>query len=109
MQQMRHEDAERGKGDPCDGEQTGDPGQHDDTGNDGRRSQHDADLEGGGSEFVMMIFCFREIALFLGVLGAFGQLLLPFAGFRLRYTASTNLVLFPYSASKSSVGFAAFT
>ena len=65
---------------PASVKQARDPGQHDDAGDDGRRGQHDADLEGGGGKFEVMIFCGGKIALFLCMLGALGQLLLSFAG-----------------------------
>jgi len=68
------------------------PGQRQDAGNDGRRSQHDADLKGGGGKLEVMIFCGRQVALFLGVLGALGQLFRPFAGFRLRAVARRGLL-----------------
>ncbi len=39
-----------------------------------------------------MIFCFRQFAFFLGMLGAFGQLLGAFAGFRLGAIARGGLL-----------------
>ena len=68
------------------------PGQHDHAGDDGRRSQHDADLEGGRGDFVVVIFCRRIVALVLSLLGALGELFRSFAGFRLRAVARRGLV-----------------
>ena len=92
MQQMRHEHAERGEGDARQRQQARDPGQRDDAGDDGRRSQHDADLERRGGEFEVMILRLREVALFLGMLGALGQLLRAFAGFGLGAIARRGLL-----------------
>jgi len=84
MQQMRQEQAERGDGNAGHRKRAGDPGQYDHAGDDGRRSQHDADLEGGGGDFVMVILCRSLVALMLGMLGALGEFFRALAGFRLR-------------------------
>ena len=68
------------------------PGQRDHAGDDGRRRQHDADLEGRRGEFVVMIFGGREVALVLGMLGALGKLLGTFAGLRLGAIARRGLL-----------------
>ena len=52
-------------------------------GDDSRGRQHDADLECGGRDFEVMVFCRRVVTFVLGMLGARGQLLGTFAGLRL--------------------------
>src|SRR5204862_1695143 len=84
MQQMRQEQAERGDGNAGHRKRAGDPGQYDHASDDGRRSQHDADLEGGGGDFVMVILCRSLVALMLGMPGALGEFFRALAGFRLR-------------------------
>ena len=92
VQQMRHEQAERGECDAGQRQQARYPGQRDDAGDDGRRSQHDADLKRRRGELEVMILGLRKVALFLGMLGAFGQLILTFAGFRLGAIARRGLL-----------------
>ena len=68
------------------------PGQHDHAGDDGGRRQHDADLEGGRGDFVVVVFCGGVVALVFGVLGALGEFFRTFAGFRLRTVTRRGLV-----------------
>src|ERR1035437_7800681 len=94
MHRMRREQADRGKCDAGQRQQARYPRQRDYSGDDGRRSQHDADLERSRGELEVMILCRRKVALFLGMPGALGQLLRPFAGFRLRAVARRGLLPF---------------
>src|SRR5207237_8481985 len=80
-------------GDACQRQQARDPGEYDDACDDRRRRQHDTDLERGGGEFEVVIFRGGEVALFLGVLGALGQLLGAFAS--LRFGSVTRRGLLP--------------
>src|SRR5262249_59922909 len=52
-----------------------------------RGCQHDADLERRRSEFVVVIFRQRELALFFLLSCALGELLAAFAGFRIGFIA----------------------
>ena len=92
MQQMRLEQAEQRHRDAGERHQARHPGQRGDAGDDGRGRQHDGDLEGGGSKLEVMIFRGGLVALMLGVLGAFGELLRTLAGLGLRAIARRSLL-----------------
>jgi hypothetical protein len=59
MEQMRRDQAEPHEADADDRDTTGEPGEQRHTGDDGRRAQHDADLECCGSELVIVVL--REL------------------------------------------------
>lgn len=81
---MRREYAEYGHHDACQRQQARDPGECGDAGDDGRRGEHDADLECSRGQFEVMVFGGRQIAFFFGMLGAFRQLVRCLRRFQVR-------------------------
>src|SRR5260370_31393590 len=75
MQQVRHEDAERGNGAARQRQQAGDAGQRNNPGDNRCRAQHDSDLKGRLVEVEEMVLALPEAMTLLGVLAPLGQLL----------------------------------
>jgi hypothetical protein len=92
MEQMRRDQAEPHEADADDRDTTGEPGEQRHTGDDGRRAQHDADLECGGSELVIVVLRELGVAVVLRRLGALGQFDRAFPGFGLGTVARRSLL-----------------
>ena len=75
MQRVWRPQAERHEANTEDAEHAGEPAHRHDTGDDRRRSQHNADLERGRGEFILVIARQWELALLLGLFRAFGEFL----------------------------------
>src|ERR1700724_467352 len=73
--EMRREQAEGKNGDAVSAEHTREPDKRKNAGDHRRRAQHNADLKGRGSDFVVMILRQRDVALLLLFFGAVGKLL----------------------------------
>jgi hypothetical protein len=63
MHGVRREQADQGEDDAGQRQQTRHPGQRDYAGDDGGRRQHDADLECGRGDLVVMILGLGQVAL----------------------------------------------
>jgi hypothetical protein len=98
MQRMRRKDANRRETNPGQHEQSGYPGQCDHASDNGSRCKHDRDLERRGRQFKVMIFFHCQVARELGMLGAFDELFLSFAGFGFRNDSAQRSFASPRSA-----------
>src|ERR1700751_5574845 len=75
MHDVRREEADRHEAEADDAESTRDPGKPDHARNDGRRGEHDADLEGRRREFVVVVARQPGLAVLLRLARLLHQLL----------------------------------
>jgi hypothetical protein len=91
MERVGREQPEPHEGDADDGDAARQPSQEHRAGDDGRRAQHDPDLERGGGQLIIMVARQQGVALMLGFLGALGKLGGALFGLRFRAVACGRL------------------